>query len=69
MLVMSDLEKLEDEIRSLSEEELARFRAWFEEFDWKAWDRQLEDDVAGGKLDSLADTALSDHEAGRTKPL
>lgn len=66
---MSDLEKLEHEIRSLSEEELARFRAWFEEFDWKAWDRQLENDVARGKLDSLADTALSDHEAGRTKPL
>lgn len=66
---MSDLEKLEREIRSLSEEELARFRAWFEEFDWKAWDRQLENDVARGKLDSLADTALSDHEAGRTKPL
>jgi hypothetical protein len=66
---MSDLEKLEREVRSLTEGELARFRAWFEEYDWNAWDRQLENDVADGRLDSLADEALNDHEAGRTKPL
>lgn len=67
--MVSNLEKLEREIRSLSEEELARFRAWFEEFDWNMWDRQLEKDVSEGKLDSLAEAALSDHEAGRTNPL
>lgn len=66
---MSDLEKLESEVQSLSEEELATFRAWFEEYDWKIWDAQLENDAAEGGLDSLAEAALSDHEAGRTKPL
>jgi hypothetical protein len=30
---------------------------------------QLERDVAGGKLDTLARRALVDHAAGRTKPL
>ncbi len=66
---MADLERIEGEVRSLSGEELSQFRVWFEEYDWNAWDRQLENDVAEGKLDSLADTALSDHEAGRTKPI
>lgn len=67
--VMADLERIEGEIRSLSKEELSEFRAWFQEYDWQAWDRELEKDVAKGKLDSLADTALSDHEAGHTKAL
>lgn len=66
---MSRVEKIERDVQSLSTEELAQFRAWFAEFDWEAWDRQLERDVEAGKLDSLADEALRDHDSGRTKPL
>ncbi|MGH9196238.1 MAG: hypothetical protein ACRD1T_10915 [Acidimicrobiia bacterium] len=66
---MADLEKIEGEVRSLSEGELAQFRAWFQEYDWQVWDGQLEKDLAEGKLDSLAETALSEHESGRTKDL
>jgi hypothetical protein len=53
----------------LSPEELSQFREWFLEFDWAVWDRQLERDVRAGKLDALADKALRDHAAGKTKPL
>lgn len=66
---MADLERIEGEISSLSKEELSRFRIWFQEYDWQQWDRQLEADVAEGKLDSLADQALKEHDAGDTKPL
>ncbi len=66
---MADLEKIEGEISSLSKEELSQFRAWFQEHDWQEWDRQLEKDVADGKLDSLAEEALRDHESGQTKPI
>lgn len=66
---MSRVEKIERDVQSLSTEELAQFRAWFAEFDWEAWDRQLDRDVEAGKLDSLADEALRDHDSGRTKPL
>lgn len=66
---MGKLEKLEQDIRSLSAEELARFRAWFVQYDWETWDQQLERDVEGGKLDRLADEALREHASGRTKPL
>jgi hypothetical protein len=66
---MSKIEELEQKVQALSPEELARFREWFLEFDWAAWDRQLERDVRSGKLDALAEKALRDHEAGKTKPL
>jgi hypothetical protein len=49
--------------------ELKRFAAWFADYQWERWDRQLEQDVAAGKLDKLADQALADHAAGRTRPL
>lgn len=66
---MKKLEKLEQEIESLTPEEAAAFRAWFLEYDWKAWDRQLERDVKSGRLDSLAREALEDYDANRTTQL
>ena len=66
---MSKIEHLEQQVQALSPDELARFREWFLEFDWAAWDRQLERDVKAGKLDALAQKALQEHAAGKTKPL
>jgi len=66
---MGKVEKLEQEIKGLSAQELAELRAWFAEFDWAVWDRQLERDVAAGKLDSLVEKALREHAEGKTKPL
>ena len=65
--VMETIETIEQAVKALSPEELAQFRAWFLEFDWAAWDRQLEKDVLAGKLDALAEKALRDHGAGRTR--
>jgi hypothetical protein len=56
-------------VQALSPAELAQFRAWFLEYDWAAWDRQLERDVQAGRLDDLAEKALRDHAAGKTTPL
>ena len=66
---MGKVERIEQEVQALSPEELARFRAWFLEYDWAAWDHQLEEDVQGGRLDDLAEKALRDHAAGKTTPL
>ena len=66
---MSKVEQLEQQIQALSSEELAQFRAWFAEFDWSMWDRELERDAAGGKLDALAEKALRDHASGKSTPL
>jgi hypothetical protein len=66
---MSKVEKIEREIEALSAKELAELRAWFVEFDWSAWDRQLAADVKAGRLDRLAESARRDHDAGKTQPL
>ena len=66
---MGKLEQLEQQIQILSKEELAQFRAWFFEFDWENWDRQLERDVAAGKLDAIGEKALRDHASGKSTPL
>jgi hypothetical protein len=66
---MGNLENIERQIEALSPEELIQFRAWFLEYDWAAWDRQLEKDVQAGKLDRLVQEARRDHAAGKTTPL
>ena len=66
---MSKVEKIEQEVQTLSPDELAQFRVWFLEYDWAAWDRQIERDVQAGRLDALAQKALRDHATGKTKPL
>lgn len=66
---MTRLERIEKEIAELSSEELERFRAWFDGFDAANWDRELEADAEGGALDRLAEEALTEHRAGRSKHL
>jgi hypothetical protein len=66
---MTKVEALEHEVQKLTQEELAAFRDWFAEYDWEAWDRQLERDVAAGKLDKLAAEALAEFERGETREI
>ncbi|HWP37567.1 MAG TPA: hypothetical protein VNL18_08470 [Gemmatimonadales bacterium] len=66
---MTKIERLEQEIRRLSAKDLATFRRWFAEFDAAVWDKQIEEDAAAGRLDALADAALVDHRAGRSREL
>ena len=66
---MSSLREIEDAVRQLSTDDLATFRAWFAEFDAELWDRQMEQDVAAGRLNGLADEALRDLREGRITDL
>jgi hypothetical protein len=66
---MSTIQEIENAVRHLSADELAKFRAWFAEFDADLWDRQLEQDVAAGRLDKLAEEALADLRDGRCTEL
>lgn len=66
---MTTIQEIESAVSQLSREELSAFRAWFEEFDADAWDRQLEEDVAAGRLDFLAEEALRDSREGRCTDL
>jgi len=66
---MSELEELENRIRNLLPEDLAKFRAWFVEFDHLLWDRQIQADEKSGKLDQLVTEALADYKAGKAKKI
>ncbi|MBI3373955.1 MAG: hypothetical protein HY017_19695 [Betaproteobacteria bacterium] len=66
---MSELEKLEEHVQSLSPDDLKQFRAWFAEFDARAWDEQIEADSKAGKLDALVSEALAEYKAGKTREL
>ena len=67
--MMRTVQEIEQAVAQLSKDQLAEFRAWYEQFNAEAWDRQIEEDIAAGKLDALADAAIADHQAGRTKKL
>jgi len=56
-------------VKSLSHDELKAFRDWFGQFDAEIWDDQIEADAKNGKLRSLAERALQDHESGRSTVL
>jgi hypothetical protein len=66
---MREIEEIERAIANLPPDELAQFRAWFEEFEAARFDEKLERDAAGGKLDSLAEEAVREFRKGRTREL
>ena len=59
---MSDLFYLEKAIAALRLSDLAALRRWFAEFDFKAWDEQIETDASAGKLDALLTEAGEDFQ-------
>lgn len=66
---MSEIEQLEERIAKLAPQDLAKFRAWFLEFDARVWDQQIEADAKAGKLDALIGEAVADYKAGKARDL
>jgi hypothetical protein len=66
---VSTVEDIEKAVAELPADQLARFRAWFEEFDTARFDQKIEQDAKAGKLDRLAEQALSEFGAGRAREL
>lgn len=66
---MTKVEDIAQAIAQLSQEDLAKLRAWFENFDARCFDESIERDAKAGRLDELAAEALADYKAGRTSEL
>ena len=66
---MNRIQNIEHEIKKLTSDELSAFRAWFIKYDSEIWDEQIEDDIISGKLDKLAQEAISAHKKGRSKQI
>jgi hypothetical protein len=69
LFFIMSIEELEKAVAQLSPEDLARFRAWFEEFEAAKFDRKIERDARAGRLDRLAEQALADLRQGRAREL
>ena len=59
---MSTVQEIESAIEKLSDEQVEEIRAWM-------FDREISKDATSGRLDSLADEAISDARAGHAKLL
>ena len=66
---MTKIERIESEIRALTDTERAELRKWFFEFDAEIWDKQIERDSISGRLANLAKKSLEDHKGGTSTDL
>ncbi len=66
---MKTVEDIEQALTELPPDQLAEFRAWFETFDAARFDESIERDAKAGRLDRLAEQALTDFRAGRAREL
>lgn len=66
---MTKLEQIEKAVAQLDRQELEAFSLWFQELQVERRDRQIEKDDAEGKFDRLAEDALTEFRAGKTRPL
>ena len=64
------IEEIERAIGTLSQEELEELRLWLDEYAGpRPLDRQIEGDLAAGRLDGAVQSALDDEKRGSVRPL
>lgn len=66
---MSTIEQIEAAILTLPPEQFQQLRQWILDIDYQRWDEQLEQDIADGKLDALAEEALAEFKAGNCREI
>lgn len=62
------ISEIERAIEALPQEEWNELERWIADFKFRKWDKQLAEDVAVGRLDSLITKAKAHYTAGRTLP-
>ena len=66
---MTTVSELQEAILGLSEADYSKLRRWLLDQDWERWEREFDEDVRAGKLDSLAAEALESKARGDLKDL
>ncbi len=64
--ILRIVERIEEQISTLSDAEYADLREWFLKREWEAWDAKFAADVRAGKLDALGEAARRAHASGKT---
>jgi hypothetical protein len=65
--MLTAVEEIESAILKLSPQELGKLAEWVLDLEEQNWDKQIERDVAAGKLDFLAKEALAELESGESR--
>lgn len=63
------VKEIEQAIQELPRSEFKELVAWMEEHHNQIWDKQIEDDLEAGRLDSLIAEAEAEYAAGLARPL
>ncbi|MGB7789595.1 MAG: hypothetical protein WBL39_00150 [Terrimicrobiaceae bacterium] len=63
---MSTIEEIEVAIEQLPRDQLFKLATWISSKFADEWDKQIQEDIEAGRLDHLAQDALSEFYAGRT---
>ena len=67
--IMTNVIEIEKAVQSLPPDDLKKFQQWYSEFFQDQWDEEIEEDIKAGRLDRLAEEALSDYKANKTTEL
>jgi len=63
------MEQIKQQIMKLSPEDVWQLAAWFDEYKFDKWDRQIECDVAAGRFDKLVKEIDANVAQGLITPL
>lgn len=66
---MSTVAEIESAIRELPIKDAHAVANWLQEYLDARWDKQMDEDIAAGRLDKLAEQAMEHYRADRVKPL
>lgn len=65
---MSTVKDIKQAIEQLPKKDFWELSEWVIQRHEDEWDKQIERDILAGKLDKLAEEAIEDFKAGRTRP-
>ncbi len=66
---MTTIVEIQNAVKALPAVQFEMFSSWFDEYEEKHWDRQIESDQKSGPLHDLMDRARADFEAGKCTKL
>lgn len=61
--------EIESAIAQLPPKEFSELMSWLQKYQEKAWDKQIEEDLASGRLDTLVEEAEKEYRQGLSQPL
>jgi hypothetical protein len=66
---MTKLEQFKEFVAALDPKDVRKLTEWIDAYNADLWDQQIEADAKAGKFDAMAERALANHMAGKTRPL